>query len=319
MSGGGTKQTQTNNSGYTNTTINGPYPKATGALDDLLKRATSLFKTNSLNPYVGMSGTANQALTGLKNTAYAGRSGLTDAFKRLQALGSGAADVRSAGQQTIANRALLPSYSEKNLGDVASGALLDRADPNFERLLARSTDNAATAARMSAGARGRYGGDFAQTEVARTVGDLEAQQRYQQYQNERDRQVQANQLMDEQRQAGLTTGLNALNSRTAIDASNRDRRMQAITSVPSMYQATLDPWKTIADVGTAYQTDTANRLGAPGKNLSSLAQLLQGLSGYGTNYQTGTQIDNNTSTTKQPTNWAQILGGGLGLADLLGF
>jgi hypothetical protein len=155
---------------------------------------------------------------------------------------------------------------------------------------------------------GRTGSDYHQTAVARQVGDTTAGMDYQRLQDERARQVEANSLMDQMRQAGMGLGLNAANSASAIQGSNYDRQLGAAGEVPGAYQATLSPYQTITGIGQQQDADLAAKRGAPGYNLSSLAQLLGMSQGFGTT----------TGAVKQPSNtFGQIAGGGLGLASLL--
>lgn len=316
MSGGGSNGTttqQTGTSATTNTML--PYGKGKDLLNTGLADALNLYKGGKLNPYVAPSASTNNALQGLSKAALASRPSLNSALSTFTNFSKGGGNISSGAQTDIAGKAMAPSYSEQNLAGVAAGDMLNKDDPNFERLLASAKDSAGTAARMSAGGMGRYGGDFAQTEVARTVGDLEAGQRYQRLNDERTRQVEANSLMDSMHQAGLGLGLNATNSASSIDAANKDRQMGAAGAIPGAYQATLDPYKTALDVGHEYDANNAARLGNKGANLSSLAQIMQMISPYGT--QIGTQTSTGTGTSKEPFNWAQLAGGGLGGLSLL--
>lgn len=317
---GGSSGTTTQQSGTTsglNTTTNLPYGKGKDLLNTGLSDALNLYKGGKLNPYVAPSAGTNNALQGLNTAALAGRGSLNSALSTFTNFSKGAGNISSGAQTDIAGKAMAPSYSEQNLAGVAAGDMLNKDDPNFERLLASAKDSAGTAARMSAGGMGRYGGDFAQTEVARTVGDLEAGQRYQRMNDERTRQVEANSLMDSMRQAGLGLGLNATNSASSIDAANKERQLGAAGAIPGAYQATLDPYKTALDVGHERDANNAARLGNKGANLSSLAQIMQMISPYGTQVNTLTGTTNGTGTSKEPFNWAQLAGGGLGGLSLL--
>ncbi len=127
----------------------------------------------------------------------------------------------------------------------------------------------------------------------------------------------ANSQMDAARQAGLGLGLNAQNSGSAIQTGNQDRRFNANASLPGLYDATLQPGKTIAGVGDIRHADTLARQGAGGQNLASLLQILQGTNPFGTVGTTGTQTSTTNGTEKGPDNTAGgLLGLGLGGASL---
>jgi hypothetical protein len=260
-----TKGTNTGTTTGATTSAFSPYKRAQPMLDKLLADAMGYYKSGQLSPYVGLSGTTKQGLSGLTSGAMSGVSPLRQALGTYSDFAGGGMDVGTGGQDAIYRSALrarnvgtsglqgilqgamqnrdvgsgaqtgiyeqsanAPSFSEGNLAGVARGDFLDREDPNFERLLGRASEQAETAARMAAGAKGRYGGDYAQTEVGRTVGDLQAQSRYQQYQDERGRQVEANSLMDAMKQARLGLGLNAANSASGIQAGNEDRALSGL-------------------------------------------------------------------------------------------
>src|SRR5690606_38979824 len=85
-----------------------------------------------------------------------------------------AKDGYNDAQRTAMEGLSGPSYSEQNLAGIARGDFLDREDPNFERLLNRASERAATEASMTASGMGRTGSDYHQGLVAERVGDTEA-------------------------------------------------------------------------------------------------------------------------------------------------
>lgn len=311
-----------------------PYRGATPLLSTTLKDAMSLYKRGGLNPYVNPSNATQTALSGMGTVAMRGQPSLNTALSTFQGFAGGGNQVGTAGQDNIYSEALGPSYSEGNLGGVARGDFLNREDPNFERVLGAASEKAETAARMAAGAKGRYGGDYAQTEVGRTVGDLQAGARLDQYNTERSRQVEANSLMDQMRQAGLGLGLNAANSSTAVQADNRNRQLSAAGGVGEAYDNTLDPYRALEHIGQVRDADALKKAGTGSANLASLAQLLGVANPFSsttgttktkgtqdtvnTGTQTGTQTGSTTGTAQGPDNTVgEIAGLGLTGASLL--
>jgi hypothetical protein len=312
-------QPETSTNGTTTSggkTVTSPYGPSTSLWKTLLGKAGTLFNQNKLNPYTPLNTMQTSGLNSIVNKARMGQGALSNALTRTQGFAGGSGDVSSQGQLDIAGKAMGPSYAEQNLAGVANGSMLGGNDPNFERLLQKAKEDAATEAGMTASGLGRTGSDFHQTAVADTVGNLEASQRYARLQDQEQRQMAANQQMDAARQAGLGLGLNAQNSATAIDTGNRDLRFNANAAIPAAYQATLDPGKTVAGVGDIFHADKALKNGTGGTNLASLLQILSGTNPFGTvtNAQTGTTTGTNTG----PDNTAGgLLGGGLALTSIL--
>jgi hypothetical protein len=315
----------TGNTSGTSVTGVSPYSLAKPGLQAGLSGLMSLYNKGQLAPKPSTSAWTNQGIDSVIANAKAGAPALQTGVNAFKGFAGGGNTVSSAGQTAIAGKALGPSYSEGNLAGVARGDFLNADDPNFERLLSRSTDSASLAAKQAAGARGRYGGDYAQENVARTVGDTEAQARYQRYNDERSRQVEANSLMDQMRQGGLNIGLNATNSASSIGAANRDRQLTAAAGLPGAVDSLMNPGRAVIGAGQLYEGRSDERNAAPANNLMALLQGLGIATPYGTTATTtsGTQTGsttgttNGTATTKQPSNLiSQLLGGGLGLASL---
>ena len=207
-----------------------------------------------------LSGLAQQAMNNPYSSFFSGAAG-------------GSLDLSNAAQKALIQSALNnpalagfgqmsqqggPSYSEQNLSAIARGDLLDREDPNLERLLERASQKASDQVALQAGSMGRFGGGVHQGTVAREVGDMQAQARLEQYQRERDAQVQANSMMDQYRLADDATRLNALsglgstystgqgqslnaaNSASQIDAGNRDARFRAAEFGSNDYRTGLN-------------------------------------------------------------------------------
>ena len=192
----------------------------------------------------GQRGIAGQALN---NPA-------TDDFQRFA---NGQYSTSNAAQTGVANSARSTSMSEKNLADIANGGLLNREDPYFERALTAAQNRVANEINMGASAGGRYGSGVHQGNIARELGDMEASQRVNQYMNERANQVQANSLIDQQRQAGLGLSLNAANSASGIDQANQGLRFQGANAQANLYGAGLD--RSLNALNSASSIDQSNQ------------------------------------------------------------
>ena len=297
-------------SNSTSSTTTNPYPAARKGLNTGLADALSLYKKRQLNPYTPMSTETRGGLIGQQRAAGNAIGPLNEALAKYRGFSQGTGDISSAGQMGIRNMALGPSMSESNLGGIARGDLIGQGDPNYDRLRQRALEDASTEAGMQASGIGRTGSDFHQAAVGSRVADTVGAMDYQRLQDERNRQVEANSLIDQMRQAGYGIGLNAQNSASAIQGSNVGRRMDAAGSIPGMVEATYSPYERITNVGRSYDVDRAAKAGVPGSNISSLMQLLGVASPYGTTSGQGMQQE----PGNEAGGWA---GAGLGLASLL--
>lgn len=285
-----------------------PFGNTQGLLTSGLTQAQNLFGTGKLAPYAGISNTTRGGLAEVVAAGNVGKPALWGALNTAGNFSKGQGAVGTGGQDQVFGAAMGPSNSEQNLAGIARGDLLGRNDADFERLLSGVSEKAATAARMAAGANGRYGGDYAQDAVARAVGDVESGYRVNQLNTERDRMMQANSMLDQFRQSGLNLGLNAANSRSSIQSANSDRQLGATQAIPGLYEAAMSPYRSKVEAGRIMDADAQARADVPGNNLAALMQILGASSPYATQ----------TATTKGPNNTlSQVLGGGLGLASLL--
>lgn len=288
------------------TTNTSPYPGITTGLNKGLSDALDLYKKQRLNPYTATDTLTRGGLEGLRRQSVNSIKPLNESLARFRSMALGSGDISSQGQLGIAQRAMGPSLTEKNLSGVANGDFIGLTDPNYERLRQRAQENAATEAGMVASGIGRSGSDYHQSAVARQVGDTTAGMDMARLKEEQDRQFQANSLIDQLRQSGLGIGLNAQNSASAIQAGNQDRRFNANNEIPGAVAATFAPYQQITDIGRAKDVDRVNKNGTAGTNLASLMQILGIASPYGT-----------TTTTEPDNKTGGLIGGGLGLASLL--
>jgi hypothetical protein len=95
------------------------------------------------------------------------------------------------------------SASENNLQDTATGKYLSGANPYMDELIQRSQRDAANQVAAKFAASGRYGSGNFSTAIADTTGRIATEARMQDYEQERARQMQANQQIDAARMARL--------------------------------------------------------------------------------------------------------------------
>lgn len=356
--GGSTKQTTQSSAE--------PWKAAQPALTQSLTDADNIYKSGQgFGPYTGstvvpysqqsqqaMGDITNRAgwgqpafdaqLNNVANNAYQGglNSPQRDALAQMQGFSQGTGDVSGQKFQNIYDNAGGPSYSEQYLKDIASGGMLNRQDPNFERVLSRATENATTAGGMQAAANGRYGSASGQKAVATAVGDLEANARVGQYNAERGNQLTATGMLDQQRNAGFGNQMNAANSQVGVWNNNMDRRMNAsgsafnagqqqqnninsnTSALSDAYNASLNPAESRMGVGGMYE-DLA------GRTMNDQLRIWQGQQqapksaiewlnaiGSGSGSLGGTQ--SGTAQGPKASPFGQVAGGLLGAASLFG-
>ena len=186
---------------------------------------------------------------------FAGGGGDVSGYNQRNLIGSATQNPAMQGYQDIATPGRLST--EKNLSAVAQGKFLNGGDPYFENVLQQATDKTADQINLLASSMGRTASGANQGVLAREVGDLQARARSDQYNTERGRQVEAANLIDQNRraqegiglsalgglssayQAGQGQALNAANSYSSIMGGNQDRRLSATAQGAGNYLAGL--------------------------------------------------------------------------------
>jgi hypothetical protein len=202
-----------------------------------------------------MSSSAIAGIGGVADAQIGGSLGLQSTDVARNAI------VRQMRDTTLRNRAdeiyNTNSASENNLQDTATGKYLSGANPYMDELIQRSQRDAANQVAAKFAASGRYGSGNFSTAIADTTGRIATEARMQDYEQERARQMQANQQIDAARMARLGLSGNYYQSfnQNRLSASAQapaiDQARQAAAYAP--YLAKLGagqiqdeaPWKTL--------------------------------------------------------------------------
>jgi hypothetical protein len=278
----------------TSTTTNEPPKWAKGLFTESAADAQKLYNSKKgFNVYQGdrvanMNNAQDEALAnlgGADNRAYSAYYGAND-FENLK-------DQMGVG-----------SYAERNLGSIARGDSL-MGDPLFQEMLDAQSAKIGDQANFAASAAGRYGSGMHTGVLAQNVGDFRRQAVLDNYSQERQRQLQANQMLDSSRfqrmgMAGDFAQARAAAEQNRLNAINQGAQtsLTAGTMRQQQAQAELD-----AQMQRWKEADMIDwtRLGA-------LQAAAQGAAGpYGMSTQTQTQ----------PFNPMGILGaiGGMFMSD----
>jgi hypothetical protein len=149
------------------------------------------------------------------------------------------------------------SASERNLQDTAQGKYLSGANPYMDELISRSQRDAANQVAAKFAASGRYGSGNFSTAIADTTGRIATEARMQDYEQERARQMQANQQVDAARMARLglanqtTIADRQLKASLAQMAPGLDQARQTMSYMPYLTKLGAGqiqdeaPWKTL--------------------------------------------------------------------------
>lgn len=186
----------------------------------------------------GISATTQQGLNMLQAVPEASTARLSALADRIgsasnpinqtaNAFMSGARDLTTQPQlQGLFNQSQLPSYAETNLAGVARGDYLDpTTNPYVQALVDTSSRNAANAVKESYAASGRYGsGNFAGA-TTKAVNDTNTALYANQYNQERQNQLSANQLTDASRMSRLGLGESLTNDISNVQNTNNQNRL----------------------------------------------------------------------------------------------
>jgi hypothetical protein len=192
-----------------------PWAPVAQDMTDIASGARNLYQSNP----TGLGATSQAAMAGGIATADAWSSMPQASNVAYNQIVGGLRDKRlSTRADEIYNTG---SASESNLQDAAQGKYLTGANPYLDDLISRSQRDAANQVASRFAASGRYGsGNFAAA-TADATGRIATEARLQDYEQERARQMQANQQIDAAKMARL--GLSA----NYIQAFNQNRQALA--------------------------------------------------------------------------------------------
>lgn len=216
--GGSSGQTQTQSVKYP--------PEMKGFVKNYFNTANKAFQGGvglAPPPVIGFSGYTTDAMKGMSQLANNNRysdqvmGGMTDIFRSggmapgtgqsMNVLGriangdakinTGEAYANLAGQYgNVGNNAMDPTASQQNLQRMAAGKLID-SNPYVDQMVGMATQSAGNQAKMSAAMAGRGGSGIAAERLGYGVAGAETELRNANYEAERARQLQANQMLDE--------------------------------------------------------------------------------------------------------------------------
>lgn len=210
----------------------------------------------------GNLGTLDAISTGA-NSITTGGQYQGQANNPLDPLQQGAASFYQGAQQGFG-----PSYSEQNLAEAARGG---GANPYFQDQLANQLDQVQSRINAQMSGAGRYGSGSYGDAMARGLGATATDALSRNYEFEAGRQLQANQLMDQQRQQGIAnqfTGAAGAANLGQNAFANRMAALQGLTGVQG---------QNIANQGSAAAQGMQGRLSAQQDQLraAALAPTLQ--------------------------------------------
>jgi hypothetical protein len=160
-------------------------------------------------------------------------------------------------------------YSERNLDDMARGRYVDGGNPYLKEIIRQSNENVQNSVNARMAGSGAYGGSRYASNMTRELVDAEERLRYQNYEAERGRQMQANQMMDAamgQRFGQQATATQGLAGARTQDLSNR------INTANAEMGALAGKSGAIAGKTNVQGTNIANQAGAASQYANMLQQ-----------------------------------------------
>lgn len=296
-------------------------PVLNGILGGLKTELDKPVQTFNKSTYAGPSKTTTTALdalignsmnTGIQRMARAGFANAEDLINGTGLQNGQDGDLASI--RGIAGQFNTPGAVERNLMGVANGDYLNGGNPYFEANLARTLNDATSGFNAGLGASGRLGSNLHTQALSEGLGTISNQARGQQYETERDRQVQAASLVDAAGLSRLQGGQNAYGQAFGMGQQGTANQFAANEALPGLFESFVMPAKTKLQAGLIKdgirqgtlqgEYDLFNRQqNANTDMLAKLSAILSGTAGTGGTYQ----------TTPGPSLAQTLLGGAIGL------
>lgn len=270
-------------------------PLLNTAMGDALKAYNNgnLVKSTQIDTAVPFS---DQTKSALQRLEYNAAKAMKPENNPMQPIIGNMSDIWKQGGYNAEQQTALDA-----LRPIASGDYLNRPDPNFEAVLARTKENAGTDVNSMLATMGRFAGGAHQGILADRLGGIEAQSRLDQYNMERDRQS------------------DAINQLFGMGQAGQDNMASSGTVMRDLLAAKDAPANAMLNIGSIYEQQKAAKLNdklrkADSKltNLQALLGVAGGAGGYGTTRAQAPTTNNG---------WSNALGAGtagLGLLSLLG-
>lgn len=245
----------------TATSTSSPWPPAENSLKGILTQADALYKGGSAGSVAPLSSQTQTAINAI--TA-----------------GSRTADPNLAAGDAATQNLL----SGKDFQATARGDYLSQPSPYLESQLSDQSNKISDQLRSIYSGAGRYGSATMNRDLADRLGNLRMGVLSTNYENERDRQMQAAGAIQSGQQAG-------------------------IAAIPGMAEARFGPANRLFDVGSYLDQYEQTKRDNPWARLSNYQGIVSGAAGgYGSQ----------TQQTPGPSRLSQILGGAAGVAGVAG-
>lgn len=153
-------------------------------------------------------------------------------------------------------------YSERYLDDMARGRLVGGGNPELENIIRQSNQNVQNLVNARMAGSGSYGGSRYASNMTRELTDAEQRLRYQNYENERARQMQAVGMLDAAQAAGF--GQQATATQGLANARTQDLQNRLATTNAQM--------GALAGQTGVQGQNIQNQLGAAGQMAGTLQQ-----------------------------------------------
>lgn len=203
--------------------------------------------------------------------------------------------------------------------DLASGGQLDAENPYLDDVIQRGQDSALKRINAQASGMGRYGSGVHQGNIARELGGIETNARYQNYDRERGRMDSANAALANLGQQGFQNQSAAMGALSGLSQQGLTNQMNNRQLLPGFYEAMMAPMDRQRAIGQEFENlnqgminDQIRRYDMPYNNLMKLSSLLGMAAPYSSTQTTG------VTTQPGPSPFMQGLGTIGSIGSLIG-
>lgn len=184
--------------------------------------------TNAIRDTANEIRVRDGSLTGFDEAMTGARTVADPANQNLAGIGSGSQGIRTeADYRNILAQAGGQSAAEKYLTDTAAGNYLTDGNPYYRQRLDKEIGDATAKMQTMYAGKGRYGSMTAQRGIGEMTGNMLLQGLEQDYNRERENQLRAVGMIDDQRNSGIGNRLAAVSGLTGVQGQNINNQMAA--------------------------------------------------------------------------------------------
>lgn len=159
---------------------------------------------------------------------------------QIAGIGSGAQGISTEmDYRNVLSQTQNPTASERNLGGMASGSYLQNGNPYFTEMLNNQMDKAAAKIQSQFSGSGRFGSGANTNVLADTLGGLSTNALYNQFNQDTQNMLAANNMIDSSANARIGQQLSAVGGITGVQGQNIGNQLSATGMQGNLLQNAL--------------------------------------------------------------------------------